>query len=119
MIHNIYKQRGETPLERIHRFRAENPKFKNEKFTYLGRLDPMPEGSIDGVEIPSKNINIYKMEFFGLQTLSPKELFGSLLMDISKVKGDFRQNEILITWKKVVEGIANKDSKNNTETKIF
>lgn len=245
MIHNLYKQRGETPLERIHRFRDDKPEFKNQKFTYLGRLDPMAEGlllvasgedvkrkeeflgldkeyeftslfgfatdtydclgkivrveklqsldenevrrvagvyegereqkyppfssktvnfsqelslpkvlgsplrdstrlfsekvpskkikkplfqvaldgEIDGVEIPSKNINIYKMEFLGLQTLSPKELFGRLLMDISKVKGDFRQNEILITWKKVIEGIASKDTKNNTqnntEPKIF
>ena len=243
MIHNLYKQRGETPLERIHRFRDDNPDFKDQKFTYLGRLDPMAEGlllvasgedvkrkeeflgldkeyeftalfgfatdtydclgkivrveklqdldenqvrkvagvyegereqkyppfssktvlassqknslpkvlgspqqasarlssenfsskkplfqvtldgEIDGVEIPSKNINIYKMEFLGLQTLSPKELFGRLLMDISKVKGDFRQNEILITWKKVIEGIASKDAKNNTqnntEPKIF
>lgn len=200
MIHNLYKQRGETPLERIHRFRDGDPKLKNEKFTYLGRLDPMAEGlllvasgedvkkkeeflgldkeyeftaifgfatdtydclgkivrveilksfnenevrkvssiyegereqkyppysskiqkwnsndEIEGVEIPSKNINIYKMEFFGLQTLSAKELFGRLLMDISKVRGDFRQNEILITWKKIIEGIANKDP----EAKIF
>ncbi len=217
MIHNLYKQRGETPLERIHRFRNGNPKFKDEKFTYLGRLDPMAEGlllvasgparhasrgergvagrddlkrkeeflgldkeyefvalfgfatdtydclgkivrveklqnldenevrkvamiyegereqkyppysskiqkwnspddDVDGVEIPSKNINIYKMEFLGLQTLSAKELFGRLLMDISKVKGDFRQNEILITWKKILEGMI---SNNSGDNKIF
>lgn len=188
MIFNLYKQRGETPLERIHRLIDSNPGFKGQKFTYLGRLDPMAEGvllvaggddikrkeeflgldkeyefsvlfgfatdtydilgkimrvekvldldelelikvckiyegereqkypkyssvMIDHPEIepPVKKVNIKKLEFLGLQKLSTKELFGRLLMDISKVKGDFRQNEILITWKKILEGIISSD----------
>lgn len=46
-----------------------------------------------------KNITIYGMDFLGLDRLSDKELFGRLLMDISKVKGDFRQAEILELWR--------------------
>src|SRR3989344_2750066 len=63
MIHNLYKHRGETPLERIHRFRAEKPKFKDQKFTYLGRLDPMAEGVLlvaSGEDVKKKD------EFLGL-----------------------------------------------------
>lgn len=43
-ILKLYKNRGETPLECLERFKAENPKYKNEKMTYAGRLDPLAEG---------------------------------------------------------------------------
>jgi tRNA pseudouridine55 synthase len=43
-ILNLYKARGETPLERIERFRKENPEYKNVPLSYAGRLDPMAEG---------------------------------------------------------------------------
>jgi tRNA pseudouridine55 synthase len=200
MIHNLYKQRGETPLECIQRFVANNPDLKGEKMTYLGRLDPLAEGVLlvasgDDVkrkeeflgldkeydfislfgfatdtydilgkimraerlkdlsendirkiamiyegereqkypeysskmisfrknfssESPrvalsgstrlssenffSKKINIHRIQFHKLDALSSKELFGRLLMDISKVKGDFRQHEILILWREML-----------------
>ncbi|MBP9759990.1 MAG: hypothetical protein KBD24_01325 [Candidatus Pacebacteria bacterium] len=41
---NLYKERGETPLERIERFRRANPEYKNVPLSYAGRLDPMAEG---------------------------------------------------------------------------
>jgi tRNA pseudouridine55 synthase len=219
MILNLYKERGETPLERVQRFVAKNPEHKNEKITYLGRLDPMAHGvmlvatgedvkrkeeflNLDKeyefvalfgfvtdtydilgkvlrvsrisalnenevrkvasvyqgereqkyplysskmiskifnqkkkscsksprssslpmaarpdifsqdffsddtleIEIPSKKINIYEMNFHGLDELKAKELFGRLLMEISKVKGNFRQNSILVLWREVLEG---------------
>jgi len=40
----LYKNRGETPLECLERFRIDNPEYKNEKMTYAGRLDPLAEG---------------------------------------------------------------------------
>ncbi|PIQ91507.1 MAG: hypothetical protein COV70_03320 [Parcubacteria group bacterium CG11_big_fil_rev_8_21_14_0_20_39_22] len=40
----VYKKRGETPLECLERFRDLNPKYKDEKMTYAGRLDPLAEG---------------------------------------------------------------------------
>ncbi|KKP56083.1 MAG: tRNA pseudouridine synthase B [Parcubacteria group bacterium GW2011_GWB1_35_5] len=234
MIFNLYKERGETPLERIERFVKENPNLKDEKMTYLGRLDPLAEGVLlvgsgkdtsqsrreeffgldkeydfvcifgfatdtydvlgkvikinklnlqqahdensstifenevrkvvmiyegkreqkypeysskminqrksvknqekssreqlsdrdwresegifqqkntpvarenlflDSYEAPTKKITVYRMQFHKLETLNGKELFGRLLMDISKVKGDFRQNEILLLWKEII-----------------
>lgn len=181
MVYNLYKQRGETPLQCIERFRDKNPELKKEKMSYLGRLDPLAEGvlivangvhakrreeflsldkeyefacifgfatdtydimgkitrakKIDEIsemdlaricqlyegereqEYPlysskylsakkkppqSKKIKIHKMHFEGLQTLSGKELFGRILMDIGRVKGDFRQTEILEEWKGVL-----------------
>jgi len=44
VILNLYKKEGETPLQRLERFKVENPEYKDEKMTYAGRLDPMAEG---------------------------------------------------------------------------
>ncbi|MFA5651909.1 MAG: hypothetical protein WC933_00920 [Candidatus Paceibacterota bacterium] len=44
MILNLYKNRGETPLECILRYKKDNPEYKNDKMTYAGRLDPLAEG---------------------------------------------------------------------------
>jgi tRNA pseudouridine55 synthase len=43
-ILKLVKFLGETPLECLMRFKAENPDYKEVKMTYLGRLDPMAEG---------------------------------------------------------------------------
>jgi len=181
MIHNLYKQRGETPLECIRKFVEKNPNFKENKMTYMGRLDPLAEGVLlmasgddvkkreeflgldkvydfgalfgfatdtydvlgkivkterlenlwedevrkvamvyegereqeyplysskriasQGIVPAKKKIIIYKILFHNLEIINNKELFGRLLMDISKVKGNFRQNEILTLWKETL-----------------
>lgn len=193
MIFNLYKQRGETPLECIQNFRSKHPEYKDEKWTYLGRLDPMADGVlltatgddikkreeflnldkeydfvallgfatdtydilgkilrvekieevnesqlirlakayegereqkypsfssktvngvalhdwarkgvIDEIDIPEKSVKIYELNFLGIDKLTPKELLGRLLMDISKVQGDFRQHEALVLWKQML-----------------
>ncbi len=196
MIYNLYKQRGETPLECIQRFARGNPELKGQKMTYMGRLDPLAEGVLlmasgedvkrkeeflgldkeydfvslfgfatdtydvmgkimrvekvkninemdlikiakiyegerdqeypkysskmiakrklegdplgqgqfKGHPLEKKKITIHKLQFHKLETLNNKELFGRLLMDISKVKGDFRQHEILTLWKQILFG---------------
>jgi tRNA pseudouridine55 synthase len=43
-ILNLYKARGETPLQCLERFRKANPEYKNVPLSYAGRLDPMAEG---------------------------------------------------------------------------
>lgn len=40
----LYKNRGETPLECLERFKKDNPEYRDEKMTYAGRLDPLAEG---------------------------------------------------------------------------
>ena len=40
----LEKKPGETPLECIRRFQAENPEYEGEKMTYAGRLDPLATG---------------------------------------------------------------------------
>jgi tRNA pseudouridine55 synthase len=43
-ILNLYKEKGETPLMRIERFRMGNPEYRDVPLSYAGRLDPMAEG---------------------------------------------------------------------------
>jgi tRNA pseudouridine55 synthase len=38
------KKPGETPLECLNRFKADNPEYEKEKMTYAGRLDPLASG---------------------------------------------------------------------------
>lgn len=55
---NLYKRRGETPLECLQRFRSKRPKYLGIKMTYAGRLDPMAEGVLlvlVGDKIKDKN----------------------------------------------------------------
>ncbi len=186
MIHNLYKKRGDTPLECLEKYRMSKPELKDEKMTYLGRLDPMAEGvllvasgedikqrenylgldktyefgvligfSTDSydllgkiteeekvesvseidlvkiaqiykgrrdqkfpkyssfmidhpeVESPIKQIDIYDIKFDGLDTLRGKELLSRINIDINKVNGNFRQEEILNLWKRALENRLN------------
>jgi len=77
MILNLYKNIGETPLERINRFRKENLIYKGEKMTYAGRLDPIAEGLLlvlvgDAVHEKEKYLKFdkeYEFELiFGVRT---------------------------------------------------
>src|SRR3989344_1981262 len=43
-IINLYKRIGETPKERLERFKKENPLYADATLSYAGRLDPMSEG---------------------------------------------------------------------------
>lgn len=43
-ILTLYKNRGETPLECINRFKIHDSRYMNDKMTYAGRLDPLAEG---------------------------------------------------------------------------
>lgn len=41
---NVYKRRGETPLECLKRLQRAYPELAKESLTYAGRLDPLAEG---------------------------------------------------------------------------
>lgn len=41
---NVYKKRGETPLETLGRLKERYPKYALSRMTYAGRLDPLAEG---------------------------------------------------------------------------
>jgi tRNA pseudouridine55 synthase len=63
-ILNLYKARGETPLQRIERFRKEHREYKNVPLSYAGRLDPMAEGVL---LVLGGEANKKKTEFLNLE----------------------------------------------------
>lgn len=192
----LYKNLGETPLECLERFRAENPKYKDIKMTYAGRLDPMAEGlllilagntkekdkylslnktyefevllgvdtdtydilglvknvkndkqvpchsgisiwqvlekiknikaqkyppfssrtvlgiplfawvrrnKLNDIAIPTKNIEIFDIQYLKERNISKKDLLKNVISRIDKVKGDFRQKEIVKSWRNFLE----------------
>jgi len=75
-ILNLYKRAGETPLERLNRFRKAHKEYENIPMTYAGRLDPMA----GGVLIVLAGETRFKREEF---LLLPKEYEFECLWGIS------------------------------------
>ncbi|MEX0934206.1 MAG: hypothetical protein WDZ42_00215 [Candidatus Saccharimonadales bacterium] len=46
LVFPLYKRRGETPLETLERFRANNSEYEGVPLSYAGRLDPAASGVI-------------------------------------------------------------------------
>ena len=56
------------------------------------------------VEIPTRKIHIKSLKLLGkVRIINNKKLFQNIEKRIKKVKGDFRQDEILSTWKERLE----------------
>lgn len=187
----VYKEKGETPLERLDRLRTEHPKYMKVKLSYAGRLDPMAEGvmivlvgdenkvrekylkyskeytfeilfgfktdsfdllglpqgkykdvyiservlnkifkefegeiiqkypiysskTVKGkplyqwakegkkVEIPEHKVNIFNIKLIKIKEISKSDLRKYIIENVLKVKGDFRQKEILDEWDRLL-----------------
>jgi len=58
------------------------------------------EGKLDEIEIPEHNIQIDNIEIISSYEISGDDLLEDIKEKINKVKGDFRQIEILNIWEK-------------------
>ncbi len=58
------------------------------------------DGNTDAVEIPEKIIEIYEIDLLGIELIGIEDLIKISIERIKKVKGDFRQNEIIQSWQK-------------------
>jgi tRNA pseudouridine55 synthase len=56
------------------------------------------EGKIDEIEIPSHDVFIESIDLIGEKQITGKKLLEKITKDISLIKGDFRQDEILTMW---------------------
>jgi tRNA pseudouridine(55) synthase len=61
------------------------------------------EGTIHSIEIPTKEGEIYTLDILAFTMITTHDFIQSIEQDISKVTGDFRQNEIIHQWKKVLD----------------
>jgi tRNA pseudouridine55 synthase len=56
------------------------------------------QGRLEGVEMPTKEVEIYEIRKRELAAHTPERLHAEIVAMIGKVKGDFRQEAILAAW---------------------
>jgi tRNA pseudouridine(55) synthase len=64
------------------------------------------EGKLDEIEIPEKTSEIYSIELLDKRFMSAEDILVQVRERISKVKGDFRQEEIVASWESFVSKSA-------------
>lgn len=75
---------------------------------------PFSSKTIDGVplfqktkngdvfDLPTRQVEIYDLKILGFEEISGEKLLSEILERISLVKGDFRQEEVLESWKNIL-----------------
>ncbi len=71
-------------------------KFTQEYPRYSSRVIAMSEVPD---ELPTREVEIYSVDYLGMHEVESLELLADIQSRIGKVKGDFRQGEILELWK--------------------
>ncbi len=103
-------QEKKHPLEQTGYFPAEKsppspvghgPKVAIEEFSSPGSQE-LESARLFSENFPSRMVSIYKLQFQKIENISSKDLFARILMDVSRVRGDFRQGEILEDWNKLL-----------------
>jgi tRNA pseudouridine(55) synthase len=86
----------------------------------LGRalFDWFKAGQQEEIERPSKQIKIYSAELGESRTIDSTELLNYITENINKVKGDFRQSEILEKWQGILKSEKNTAGSPATEFPI-
>jgi tRNA pseudouridine55 synthase len=103
MILNLYKKEGETPLERLERFREKNTVYANEKMTYAGRLDPMA----DGVLLILSGEDVYKKDqMLSLEKEYDFEVLWGVKSDTHDILGEITISENVPTDELIIEGVS-------------
>ena len=63
-------------------------------------------GKLDEIEIPTHEIEIYSLDFIGQREISKEDLIKTIEENVMKVTGDFRQKEIIESWKGAIESVS-------------
>lgn len=63
------------------------------------------------VESPLHEVNVRSLKFIKTRKISAENFLGNIERRIAKVKGDFRQKEILKIWRKLLSGFKNSKRK--------
>lgn len=58
------------------------------------------------VDIPSRNLEIFDFKYLGKEEIEIERLKAEIINRISKVKGDFRQDEVIKTWESSFEELT-------------
>lgn len=67
------------------------------------------EGIINTIDIPKRNVDIKKAEYLGLRKIEKKAFADFLENTIYSINGDFRQEQIINSWKKYFKKTLNEN----------
>jgi tRNA pseudouridine55 synthase len=95
----------------IGKFEQEYPLYSSRNIALYGAGQGGRVGSLaqDG-EKNTKNVEIYSADLIGESQINPMGLFDEIVEKISLVKGDFRQEKIVESWKKLLLESVARDS---------
>jgi len=69
------------------------------------------EGKLDEIKIPEREIEVYNIEFLENKEIKIQNLLKNIIERIEKVKGDFRQDQIIKEWKKIFHELSDGQQK--------
>lgn len=99
----IKKDRVEEILgSLVGKFVQEYPKFSSKTVGGKPLFARAKSGELPD-EMPTKEVEIFNIEFLGERKINNKELLDYIEENISKVKGDFRQDEIITLWRSILQ----------------
>jgi len=79
-------------------------KFKQAYPPYSSKFwEKARAGTLIEKEIETKMVELYKIKLLKIKNISKKSLSNYIIKTIGKVKGDFRQKQILAKWKAVLQ----------------
>jgi len=79
-------------------------KFKQAYPPYSSKFwEKARAGTLIEKEIETKMVEIYKIKLLKIKNISKKSLINYIIKTIGKVKGDFRQKQILAKWGKILQ----------------
>lgn len=85
-------------------FKQEYPPYSSKPVAGKPLFQYAREGTLDTIEIPVNQVTIFSIEKLGEREVTVRELLVDICERISKVKGDFRQKEILTKWGEALAG---------------
>lgn len=81
-------------------YRQKYPFFSSKRVKGKTLFNWYKEGCIHQIDIPTKDIFVFSAKFLSNERISKKNLEQRIFETVSSVNGDFRQKQILISWKK-------------------
>lgn len=83
--------------------RQKFPRFSSKPINGRPLFEIAKAEGIAEADLPSKEIEIYKVEYVEERVISDSDLERNIIQKISRVKGDFRQKEIVRKWQDFFE----------------
>ena len=101
---------GEASLNRKHiqqglnYFRGElsqeYPPFSSKTVEGRSLFEWARSGALGALVLPSRSVTVYHVDLGGLYKVSEQDLLAYIDENVTKVNGDFRQEEIMRTWRR-------------------